>query len=34
MAGSWATALYTADVLSFVKDTQPKEWRKFYLLKQ
>ena len=23
------TALYTADVLSFVKDTQPKEWAKF-----
>ena len=24
-----ATALYTADVLSFVKGTQPKEWQKF-----
>ena len=23
------TALYTADVLAFVKDTQPKEWAKF-----
>ncbi|WP_422446057.1 MULTISPECIES: hypothetical protein [unclassified Endozoicomonas] len=23
------TALYTADVLSFVKGTQPKEWQKF-----
>ena len=24
-----ATALYTADVLSFVKGTQPKQWQKF-----